>query len=358
MTTVITNPVTNISAFDATLNAEITVKDGDLYFFGFLVAKTPEGFATGMVIGEAGNPAEGNYSFDVTDGSIFTEYACLAPDTDYYVMPFAHDGAEYIFGEVVSFHSSAHVSTYTGAVKIESVEWPGLIITIGEGKDLPDINNWIERLGSQGLSAVFLIYDNLTISKKFTNNSTESVAYYLRGVGESVTLTKDGSDGVSFFGSSGSNDIVTKIYLDNLIVDLGDVVSNVRAFEFSSDDSELKTNKVLFNVNCFEDYPDWEFYQCCCTCLIGFNRTTINSLNTNLIHFNMNNAFGTREGSYITKLAYNEPWSALINEENCTIDKAVIGTEGYGYEAGVAGALIELVETPPPSTGGKVMILR
>ena len=360
MTTVITNPVTNISGLDATLNMSISDKSGDLYFYGFWVAKTIEElFVAGQIIGVYDNPAEGNHSLNVTDGSIFTEFACLTPNTDYYVAAFVHDGANYIIGNTVSFNSGDHVSTYTGAVKIESVEWTGLIITVGEGKDLSDISGWIERLDLEGLSAVFLIYSNLTINEGISN-SLGNTAYYLRGVGSAVTLTKNPvrDDGVTIFGTGTSSDKITKIYLDNFVVDLGDVEDASKVFEFSADDCELKTNKVLFNVNCSEAYPDWEFYQCCCTCLIGFNHTTINSVNTNLVHFNMNNAFGTKAGSYITKLAYNEPWSAVINEENCTIDKAVIGTEGYGYEAGVAGALIEIVETPPPSTGGKVMILR
>lgn len=342
--TLITNPCSNISAFVATLNATLNTKDHALYFYGFVWM---EGVSGDPRYGESG-VSSGRYYTDLEAGTSYSYQLRLKANTTYRVAALAVDGTtfEFFYGETVDLVTPEFVHTpFTGIVKIEGVPWTGEIVTIGEGKEFPSLYEATEWVNAQAAPCVFIIYGDFDS----VEDSYFRYDSYVVGIGSPEIAIKSGFNGRSGFETLEN---LTKFYIDNLSIVVDNSISWSRRLIEDWVGGAMKFNKVYLEIQNSGGGAD--LLESCAEPTLNMQNITLNI--SNIVaeadhHINIPSSAAAE--SSLSKIAYNMPWTQH-GLDGVSVDNAVIGTNGYGYEYGTAGALIQISSTP--TSGKKVMV--
>lgn len=335
MNSVTTNSCTSISAYLATLNATLNTKDHDLYAYGFVYL---EGTSGDPRYGESGVTAV-TVPSDINIGTPYSSQVRLKPSTAYRVAAAAVDGttSEIFYGETIDLVTPAFVPvTFPGTIAIEGVPWAGLIKTIGSGKEFPSFYEATEYVNALGVPCVYVVYDDFDLVEDsyFRNDA------YIVGVGSPVVTIKS-----DFNGRSGIETLenLTKFYMDNLSIVVDSSISWSRRLIEDWNGGLMKINKVYLEIQNSGGGAD--LLESCCSPTLDMQNVTLNITNIySGSDHHINIPAGVNAASVLTKIAHNEPWQA-VGLDGISVDKAVIGTGGYGYEYGTANALIEVTET-------------
>jgi hypothetical protein len=342
MNSITTNPCTNISAFLATLNATLNTKDHALYSYGFVWM---EGTSGDPRYGESG-VLSGGYYTDLGEQESYFFRPRLKENTAYRVAALAVDGTtfEFFYGDTIDLVTPEFVHTpFTGTVKIEDVTWEGLVVTVGEGKEFPSLLEATEYVNSLEVPCVYIIYSDFeNVDDSYFRNDA-----YVVGVGAPVITLKGDT-----FGRSGFELLqdLTKFYVDNIYIVVDSSLAWNRRLVEDWNGGLIKFNKVQLEV-LNDGLSGSDLVESCSTPTLDMQNVTLNCHFTDEVpskHINI--PAGANESSVLSKIAYNEPWTA-VGLDVISVDRAVIGTDGYGYDYGTAGALIEVTEaSEPPST--------
>lgn len=346
MNSVTTNSCTNVSAFLATLNATLNTKDHALYSYGFVWM---EGTSGDPRYGELGVLSDGYYT-DLGERESYFFRPRLKENTAYRVAALAVDGTtfELYYGETIDLVTPEFAPTpFTGTVKIESVTWEGLVVTIGDGKEFPSLYEATEYINALGVPCVYIVYSDFDS----VEDSYFRYDSYVVGIGSPEITIQSGFNGRSGFETLEN---LTKFYMDNISIVVDSSIYWSRRLIEDWNGGLMKFNKVYLEIQ--NSGGEADLLESCCSPTLGMQNVTLNIANIySGSDHHINIPAGVNTASVLNEIAYNEPWTAA-GLDGISVDKAVIETGGYGYSHGTANALIEVTETP--ATGKKVMVLK
>ncbi|MCE5212112.1 MAG: hypothetical protein LLG40_11205 [Deltaproteobacteria bacterium] len=344
MNEVNTNPITDLSAYVATLNGVVASKDHALYAYGFVYLE-----------GNSGDPRYGEsgvtvvpFMSDIDTDVSYSYKVRLKQNTAYRAAALAVDGTtmEFFYGETIDLVTPAFIPvTFPGTVAIEGVPWTGLIKTIGNGKEFPSFYEAAEYVNALEVPCAYVVYDDFDL----VEGSYFRQDAYIIGVGSPVVTIKSG-----FSGRSGMETLedLTKFYMDNIAIVVDSSISWSRRLIEDWNGGVIKFNKVKLEIQNSGGGAD--LFESCETPTLHMQNVTLNIVN---IHedddHHANVPSGVESESVVSKVAYNSPWKQH-GLDGVSVDNAVIGSDGYGYEYGTAGALIQIGSTP--AAGKKVMV--
>ena len=338
MNSITTNPCTNITAASATINATVVEKDSAIVAYAFLIKYGVTGDPTAVDFDEIVDYTIGT---DLPIGDHNFDFINLLPDENYRVrFAITVDGVNFIYSDTVQLKTSS--TSFTGTVKIEGVSWTGKIITVGTDKDYANLRDALlageQRTIANGI--VIIVYESNSMIFSGAENPLEASydnIYYI--VGSSIDVMVEFNKIIKF---------ANKLYLESISFD---ALNGRDSGLFNSGEDEntaiVKINKVRLKVS--GEYTfSFGFYTTYEHPFLQMTNVFLESSGFSLESMNVIYA----DNMYLDKVSY-DVWGypdAYILGDFALLDIAAEPTDGYGYEYGTAGALIEVTEaSEPPS---------